>query len=268
MIEAKSRKARWLGVALGAAMAATTAQAADLPSYKEAPPAPVVDSFQPFFVKLGFTYGLNSSTSHLWAQDPTALRRRNPTAFPTGFGATVGDVSTLGFEAGFFITRNISVDISGGIPIYVNDKTKGFNPLNPVVVNGTVLSQIMPAILPITVLYHFDNFGPFRPYIGGGAAVGFSLDNKNAFLTDVHVGSTMGVALQGGVDYMIDRNWGVSLDVKKTFTYVESYASGINVPGVGPLPVRVYQHTQFQPWLLSLGIVYRFGGGAPILANY
>jgi outer membrane protein len=268
MVEVWTRKARKLALVLGVALAATTAQAADLPSYKEAPPAPVVESFQPFFVKLGFTYGLNSSTSHLWAQDPTALRRRNQTAFPTGFGATVGDVSTLGFEAGFFVTHNISVDVSGGIPIYVNDKTKGFNPLNPVVVNGTVLAQIMPAIVPITVLYHFDNFGPIRPYLGGGAAVGFSMGNKNAFLTDVHVESTIGVVLQGGVDYMIDRNWGVSLDAKKAFTYVEAYANGVNVPGVGLLPVKIYQHAHFEPWLFSLGVIYRFGGGEPILAKY
>ncbi|MDI9848380.1 OmpW family outer membrane protein [Rhodoblastus sp. 17X3] len=267
MIEAWTRKARRRGAALGAMMAATTAQAADLPSYKEAPPAPVVDSFQPFFVKVGFTYALNSSSSRLWGQDPAAMRRGNFTAFPAHVGATIGDIATAGFEAGVYVTHNISVNISGGIPYYVNDKTKGFNPANPILTNGTVLAQIVPALIPITVLYHFDNFGPIRPYLGTGVGIGFSLGNKNAFLNDVHVSSSLGWVLQGGADYMIDRNWGLSLDVKKTFAYVEAYANGINVAGM-TLPAKVYQHTNFQPWLFSLGIVYRFGGGEPILAKY
>jgi outer membrane protein len=267
MIEVRTRKAYRLGVALAAAMAATTALAADLPSYKEAPPAPVVESFQPFFVKVGFIYALNTSSSRLWGQDPAAMRRGNFTAFPAHVGATIGDVATAGFEAGIYVTRNISVDISAGIPYYVNDKTKGFNPANPILTNGTVLAQIVPALIPITVLYHFDNFGPIRPYLGTGVGIGFSLGNKNAFLNDVHVSSSLGWVLQGGADYMIDRNWGVSLDVKKTFAYVEAYANGINVGGV-TIPAKVYQHTNFQPWLFSLGIVYRFGGGEPILAKY
>ena len=166
------------------------------------------------------------------------------------------------------MTHNISIDVSGGIPLYVNDKTKGFNPANPVLVNGTVLSRIMPAIIPITVVYHFDNFGPLRPYLGAGIAPGFSFSNKNAFLNDVHVGDSVGFVAQAGFDYMFDRNWGLSLDVKKSFNYVQSYANGVNIPGVGPLPVRVYQHTEFDPWLFTAGLVYRFGGGEPILAKY
>lgn len=267
MVEVWTKAARQLGAALGVALAATTAQAADLPSYKEAPPAPVVDSFQPFFVKVGFTYALNSSSSRLWGQDPTSMRRGNLTAFPANVGATIGDIATAGFEAGFYVTRNVSVDVSAGIPYYVNDKTKGYNPSNPILTNGTVLARIVPALIPITVLYHFDNFGPIRPYLGGGVGIGFSMGNKNAFLNDVHVSNSLGLVLQGGADYMFDRNWGVSLDVKKTFAYVESYANGINVAGT-TLPAKVYQHTNFQPWLFSLGIIYRFGGGAPILGQY
>ena len=49
-----------LGTTAVACAFAATAQAADLPSDK-APlaPAPVVESFQPLFVKLGFTYAIN-----------------------------------------------------------------------------------------------------------------------------------------------------------------------------------------------------------------
>ncbi len=263
------RRAAALAGALGVLAAATAVQAADLPTAKEPPPAPVVDSgYQPFFVKVGFTYALNTSSSRLWGQNPTALAQGVTTTFPAGVGATLTDVATIGFEAGVYVNRNISFDISGGIPFYIKDKTKGFNPANPLLANGTTLAQIMPAILPFTALYHFDNFGPIRPYIGGGMAVGWSFSNRNAFLDDVHVGSTVGPVIQGGVDNMIDRNWGVSLDVKKVFTYVESYANGINIPGYGPFPAKVIQHTQFDPWLFSFGLVYRFGGAEPVIAKY
>lgn len=255
--------------ALATIFAAAAAQAADLPTLKEPPPpAPVVDSFQPFFVKVGFTYALNTSTSRLWGQSPTALLQGNPTAFPAGVGATLTDVATVGFEAGYYVTRNVSVDVSAGIPFYIKDKTKGFNPANPLVVNGTTLAQIMPAIVPLTVLYHFDNFGPIRPYIGGGVAVGWSFDNKNAFLNDVHVTSSVGPVIQGGVDYMIDRNWGLSLDVKKAFAYVQANSTSLNIPGFGPFPAQTFQHTNFDPWLFSFGVIYRFGASEPILAKY
>lgn len=246
--------------------AAVAAQAADLPNVKE--PAPVADSFEPFFVKLGFTYAQNTSSSRVWGQSPTALLHGVTTAFPAGVGATLTDIATFGFEAGFYVTHNVSVDVSAGIPLYIKDKTKGYNPANPGLINGTTLAQIMPAIIPITVLYHFDNFGPIRPYIGGGISVGWSFDNKNAFLNDVHVSSSVGPVIQGGVDYMIDRNWGLSLDVKKAFNYVEAYANGVDIPVVGPFPAKTYQHTNFDPWLFSVGFVYRFGGGEPLLAKY
>ena len=113
--------------AFGALIVASAASAADLPTQK-APPAPVqpvqIDYYQPFFVKLGFTYALNQSYSSLWAQNPTAMAAGNFAAFPLGVGATLGNVPTLGFEGGLFVTHNLSVDVSGGIPMYVNDKTK------------------------------------------------------------------------------------------------------------------------------------------------
>lgn len=268
MVRANHNRLRALGGALSLVAVAASAHAADLPSVKEPPPAPAVDSFQPFFVKFGFTYALNTSSSRLWGQSPTALLQGVTTAFPAGVGATLTDVATIGFEAGFYVTHNVSVDVSAAIPFYIKDKTKGYNPANPVLVSGTTLAQIMPAIVPITVLYHFDNFGPIRPYIGGGMGVGWSFDNKNAFLNDVHVGSSVSPVIQGGVDYMLDRNWGLSLDVKKAFSYVESYANGLNLPVVGPFPAKTYQHTNFDPWLFSVGLVYRFGGGEPLLAKY
>lgn len=235
------------------------AGAADLAAPVAPPTAATVDTFQPFFVKLAFTYVLNTTTSQLWSQNPTAMAHRNFATFPTGFGAAVGNVATVGFEAGWFITRNVSLDVSTGVPFFVDVKSRGYNPANPLVPNGTVLARIMPAYVPITALWHFDQFGAFRPYVGAGFAPGFNMGSKNALLTGIHVNNSVGFVLQAGADYMLTRNWGVSVDVKKTFSYVESHQSGIDIAGA-MLPVNSYQHTHFQPWAFSAGVVYRFGG--------
>ena len=65
--------------------------------------------------------------------------------------------------------------------------------------------------------------------------------------------------LQAGFDYMMTPNWGLSADVKKTFSYVQSSANGMNIPGFGEFPAASYQHTHFQPWTFSVGLVYAFG---------
>jgi outer membrane protein len=255
--------------ALSALVASSAVSAADLPSVKEPVlVVPVVDDFQPFFVKLGVTYAINSSSSRLWGQNPALYPLGIFNSFPAGVGATIGNVTTASVEAGYYVTRNISIDVSGGIPFYAKDSTKGFNPRNPGLPNGTLLSQIMPAVIPVTLVYHFDNFGPFRPYIGGGLAPAFSFSNRDAFLNNVGVGGALGGVAQVGADYMIDKHWGLSLDAKKIFTYAEAHGTGVNVPGVGLVPGVTVQHTNFQPWLLSVGLLYRFGSGEPLIAKY
>ncbi len=199
-------------------------------------PPPPIDYYQPFFVKVGFTYALNTSRSQLWAQNPIAMSYANFATFPLGVGATIGDLPTIGFEGGVFVTRNVSLDVSFGIPYYVDVKTKGYDPQNPILTKGTVLSQIMPSFVPVTALYHFDNFGAFRPYLGAGLAPSFSFSNKNAFTTGVHVGSAVGPVLQAGFDYMMTPNWGLNADVKKAFFYTQSYAEGLDIPGARAVP--------------------------------
>ena len=245
--------------ALGAIAAASSAFAADLPSTKEPALPPAVDAFNPFFLKVGITYALNTSTSKLAGQNPTALALGVNSYFPAGVGATIGDVATLGFEAGYYVTRNISLNVSTGVPYYVKDKTSGFNAANPILANGTTLGQIVPALIPITAVYHFTNFGAFSPYAGAGFAPGFSLGQQNAFLNNVKVGGSVGAVVQAGADYFFDKHWGLSFDVKKVFAYVDAHATSVNVPGIGVVPAGFTQSVHFQPWLFSTGLVYRFG---------
>lgn len=255
---------------LALSAASTTVRAADLPATKEPLPAlaPVVDDFQPFFVKLGVSYVINTSSSTTYGPLASRVVQRDVGTYPQHVGATLSNIVTLGGEAGYYVTRNISLNVSGGIPFFVKVNTKGFNPLNPPLVDGTLLGQGKLGLIPITAVYHFNQFGPIQPYLGVGFAPAFSFANKNAFLTDIKIGGSVGLVLQAGADYMIDRHWGVGFDVKKIFTYAETQASGVALlPGV---PTESVLHTRFQPWLLSLGISYHFGVAdiLPAVAKY
>jgi outer membrane protein len=255
-------------LSLMAAGLGSSSWAGDLPSVKDAiAVAPAVDDFQPFFVKLGATYAINQSSPTLYGPVYVHARRGDFGTYPQNVSATLGNVGTLGVESGVFITRNISFDVSGGIPVWVPVTTKGSNPYNPPLANGTLLGKGQLALVPITLVYHFDKMGPVSPYLGAGVTPAFSFGNSNAFLTNIHVSGAVGAVLQGGLEWMVDRNWGFNLDVKKIFTYGSMNATGLalapGVPAYSPLNVR------FQPWLLAFGLVYRFGGGgAPLIAKF
>ena len=249
----------WLfraAAAAAVALAVTAAAAADYPTKKAPPPAPapvVVAPVTPgFFVKAGFLYAINQSSSKLYAGGSQIL----------GVGATFSNVATLGLEAGYYVTPNVSIDVSAGVPMWVTDKTKGAMTAPLPVPDGTLIAKIMPAFVPVTALYHFNQFGAFQPYLGAGVAPVFALAHRDAFNTGVTVDPTVGLVLQAGADVMIDQHWGWTVDVKKLFAEVTSHATGdnlsvISLPG-GIIPIAGEQKTIFQPWILSTGLTYRW----------
>jgi outer membrane protein len=235
------------------------AAAADLTSTTPPPPAPVAAP-SPFFVKFGFTYVINDSTSKLYSQIGVGSAQYQV----PGVGANIANVATVGFEAGYYVMPNISLDISGGVPMWAKVTTKGSPPPGGLPPNGTELSSFMPAFVPITVLYHFTQFGALQPYLGAGVAPTFSFGQKDAFNTGVTVDPSLGFVLQAGADYMLDNHWGLSLDVKRLWVSGESHATGDNLAVLGApyppitVPYAATLKTQFDPWTLSTGVVYRF----------
>ena len=264
------RAASAAGALLAGSAASTSVLAADVLSVKEPLPvlAPVVDDFQPFFVKVGAVYVVNTSDSRVYGPLGSRVVRGDLSPYPQNVGATLSNVVTANFVAGVFVNPNWSFEIATGVPSYVSIKTKGFNPLNPTLTNGTKLGEGLLSFVPVTVVYHFTQFGAFQPYLGAGLTPVFSLGNRNAFLTGITVPSSIGGVAQAGFDYMIDRHWGVNFDVRKIFTYAEPTASGVALlPGAYAYSTL---HTNYQPWTFSLDLVYRFGGSAaaPVVAKY
>jgi outer membrane protein len=244
--------------AMAIGLAVVSAAAADYPTKKKAPPAPAPVAVAPitpgFFVKAGFLYAVNQSSSKLYA---------GGSQIP-GVGATFSNVATLGLEAGYYVMPNVSIDISAGAPMWVTDKLKGvtYLPGPTLVPDGTLIAKVMPAFVPLTVLYHYNRLGAFQPYLGAGVAPVFALAHQDALNTGVTVDPTVGFVLQAGADVMIDQHWGWTVDVKKLFAEVTSHATGDNLAAVGGpgviLPIPGKQKTNFQPWILSTGLTYRW----------
>jgi outer membrane protein len=146
--------------------------------------------------------------------------------------------------------------------MWADVKTKGAPPPGVDLPNGTKLASIVPAFVPATVVYHFNQFGALQPYVGVGAAAVFSFGQRDGYDTHVTVDPTVGLVLQGGADVMLNNHWGLSLDAKQLFAYSVSHATGQNTSVVGlpfgTLPLASTLKTRFEPTVLSTGLIYRF----------
>jgi len=178
-------------------------------------------------------------------------------AQPTGGGLfpttniVLRPVYTLALEAGYFITPNIAIALSTGVPPLVSFKATGF-PGTPIF--GSNLLGTVRAGPAIGLLqYHFTQFGALQPYAGVG--VGYVLDFgniSNGILTNFSVDQNFAFVVQAGADWMLTPNWGVFVDGKKTFLSTE--AQGFTIPT--NVPVR--SHITLDPWLASAGITFKY----------
>ena len=103
--------------------------------------------------------------------------------------------------------------------------------------------------LPPTLLaqYHFLPGGKFDPYLGAG--VNYTRISSVDLLGGAGGmdSSSVGLALQGGVDFKIDQTWSINLDVKKVRIRSDITAAGTKISNV-----------QVDPLLISVGVGYRF----------
>ncbi|MBO9195732.1 OmpW family protein [Rhizobium sp. 16-449-1b] len=102
----------------------------------------------------------------------------------------------------------------------------------------------------VTLQYHFNDFGNFKPYVGAGLNYTIFYNEKGKSAQSLDIDNTFGVALQAGFDYMFDEHWGLNVDVKKIFLRPDF---NVNVGGAD-----MTGKAKLDPWLIGAGVTYRF----------
>jgi outer membrane protein len=163
-------------------------------------------------------------------------------------------ISTSGIpevDFSYFFTKNIAVELIAGVTPHDVTGTGGISSYGKV---GE--AWLLPPTL--TLQYHFDNFGAFKPYVGAGVNYTVFFDQSSGSkYQSFHLANDWGAAVQAGFDYKLQGNWFLNVDFKKL--WLESDASVTLKPST-----NVTAHVNIDPIIVGAGIGYRFGGYAPL----
>ena len=119
-------------------------------------------------------------------------------------------------------------------------------------INGLDLGDFWIFPPAVTLQYHFDPVGGFKPYVGAGVQyiAFFNEGNAGAGLgnSQIKLDDAIGFTLQAGVDVALGGGWYANLDVKKTWIDTEARWIGTNVTA----------DVDVDPWIFTAGVGYRF----------
>jgi outer membrane protein len=151
---------------------------------------------------------------------------------------------TVGIEAGAYLTPNVAVSFTGGLP-----------PVGRVEAAGALdgigrLGETRYGPMALTAHYHFNPTGSINPYIGAGAVYMYVFSTTDAAINNLDVKNAFGAAAQAGVDIMLTRNWGMFFDVKKAYLRTDATGSFMGAP--------VKADIKLDPLVLNSGVTYRF----------
>jgi outer membrane protein len=149
---------------------------------------------------------------------------------------TINSKTIPDFDISYFFTPNWATELVLTVP----QKQK-------VYLDGTNIGSFKHLPPTLTLQYHFTPDSKFSPYLGAGVnytrITGVDLLNGNAKLES----SSVGLALQAGIDYKLGKNWSLNFDVKK-----------IQIDSDVRTAAGKISNVQIDPWLIGVGVGYRF----------
>lgn len=164
---------------------------------------------------------------------------------PPGADAETGDATTLIFVYERTLTPNIGAEIVLGIPPRIHAKATG----SVAFLGDDVLSakNVSPTLL---FNYYFGQPGDrWRPYLGAGVNYTRFTGIKSSLAPKVEMKDSFGLALQAGMNYAIDKRWGLFASVTRLDVETDLVASGSTV---------LTTSIDFRPVTYSFGAWYRF----------
>ena len=148
---------------------------------------------------------------------------------------TINDKVIPEVDFTYFVTPNFAAELILTYPQKHDVKLDGAK-------IGT-LKHLPPTL---SAQYHFTDFGPIKPYVGAG--LNYTVFSSVNLPTGLSIKKdSVGLSLQAGVDYAIDKKWSVNFDVKK----VQLRTDLSNTAGtLGTIKV--------DPTLIGAGVGYKF----------
>ena len=205
--------------------------AADLPARDVAPILPVPATWSPWMIR-----------GRILAVVPDESAKLNVAGVRVpGAGVDISASAVPELDITYFFTKNIAAELILGV---TRHQVTGSGALDGTRIGNTWL---LPPTL--TLQYHFDPIGPLKPYLGVGVNYTIYFDEQaRGSFNRFRLNNSVGLALQAGVDYMLDEHWGLNLDLKKIFMDPTVSIDRRTVTG------RVH----IDPWIIGTGVTYRF----------
>ncbi|MGZ3766335.1 MAG: OmpW/AlkL family protein [Mucilaginibacter sp.] len=116
----------------------------------------------------------------------------------------------------------------------------------------------------LTLQYHIPTGTAFKPYLGAGInyTIFYSVD-KGPTVNNVSYKDKFAFAVQGGFDFDVSKKVFINVDVKKIFLSTNVTVNAANLtpegsPNLAPVLAAIPAAVKINPWLLGVGVGYRF----------
>jgi outer membrane protein len=163
---------------------------------------------------------------------------------PPGADADVGNATTLLFTYEREIMPHVGIEAVLGWPPTIKARGAGTVPFL-----GEVLSakNVAPTLL---LNYRFGDAGAvLRPYVGLGVNYTHFAEAKTPYGWDVNLSDSWGWAAQAGMDYAINREWGL-------FASIAAVRVKSDLVAIGAAVLRTT--IDFRPITYAAGVSYKF----------
>lgn len=148
---------------------------------------------------------------------------------------TVSNKTIPEVDISYFFTPNIAAELILTYP-----------QKHSVYLDGNRIGSFKHLPPTLTVQYHFTPNAQISPYVGAG--INYTRISSVRLQNNLDLeNNSFGFALQAGVDFKIDKNWSINLDVKKV-----QIRSDVTAAGAAVSRVKV------DPLLVGVGVGYRF----------